>query len=99
MNPYVAINLTINAYDDYIASRFLLNNGYNMQGAILASTAIEKYLKAMLVCIGVDLNKIKVHLDKFEKLKSYFDNTEYADLFTNHFDRAFFEIVSKVYLF
>jgi HEPN domain-containing protein len=45
-------NLTLMAYEDYITSRFLLNNGHTLQGAILASTAIEKYFKAMLVTLG-----------------------------------------------
>ena len=33
------------AYRDYIASRVLINNDYVLQGAILASSAIEKYYK------------------------------------------------------
>lgn len=36
------------AYRDYIAARFLLNNHFIVQGLTLASTAVEKYLKAVI---------------------------------------------------
>jgi HEPN domain-containing protein len=36
------------ADQDYVAARLLLLRGYLLQGAILANTAIEKYLKAVL---------------------------------------------------
>lgn len=32
-------------YDDYIASRQLLNNGLYSQGATLATYAVERYIK------------------------------------------------------
>jgi len=94
-----ARNLILMAYDDYIASRVLLNNKLALQGAIFASTAIEKYLKAILVVLGYDLNKIKFHLDRLPKLKSYFEETEYLELFTKYFDPAFFDQLSKAYSF
>src|ERR1035437_6467092 len=37
---------------DYIAARRLLLDGFLVQGASLANTAIEKYLKASIVCQG-----------------------------------------------
>lgn len=40
------------AHQDYLASRFLLCNGFLAQGASLAATAVEKYLKAVLVLKG-----------------------------------------------
>jgi len=40
------------AYDDYLAARVLLNSGLLLQGAIFASTAIEKHLKALLAFSG-----------------------------------------------
>jgi HEPN domain-containing protein len=92
-------NLTLMAYDDYITSRFLINNGHVLQGAILASTAIEKYFKAMLVALGTPIDKIKVHMDRFDKLKSHLDHSDYYQLFTNHFDEHFFEELRKAYLF
>lgn len=36
------------ADEDYIAARLLLLNGFLKQGAILANTAVEKYLKLLL---------------------------------------------------
>ena len=36
-------------YRDYVAARFLLNNHLIIQGLTLASTAVEKYLKALIV--------------------------------------------------
>lgn len=36
-------------YRDYIAARFLLNNKFIIQGLTLASTALEKYLKSLIV--------------------------------------------------
>ena len=41
-----------NAYEDYLASRTLLNHNLIVQGAILANTAIEKYFKAILTFKG-----------------------------------------------
>lgn len=37
---------------DYVAARRLLLDGLLVQGASLANTAIEKYLKALIVCQG-----------------------------------------------
>ena len=48
-------------FDDYLASRVLLNNQLLTQGAILASTAIEKYIKALMVMYG---NESHGHLKK-----------------------------------
>jgi len=45
-NGYALMDL---AYRDYIAARFLLNNHFIVQGLTLASTAVEKYLKAVIV--------------------------------------------------
>ena len=36
-------------YRDYIAARLLLNNHMIIQGLTLASTSVEKYLKALIV--------------------------------------------------
>lgn len=40
------------AYKDYLAARVLLNADLLVQGAVLASTAIEKYFKALLAFRG-----------------------------------------------
>ncbi|WP_324711240.1 hypothetical protein [Pseudomonas citronellolis] len=39
-------------YKDYLGARVLLSSGLLLQGAILASTAVEKYLKAVLAFRG-----------------------------------------------
>ena len=49
------------AYKDYLAARILLNAGLPLQGGVLASTAIEKYFKAILTFYG---NKSHGHLKK-----------------------------------
>ena len=47
------------AFDDYLAARVLLLTRLPLQGAVLASTAIEKYLKAVL---AFRRQKRRVHL-------------------------------------
>jgi hypothetical protein len=49
------------AYKDYLAARVLFNANLLLQGAVLASTAIEKYLKAILAFRG---NESHGHLKK-----------------------------------
>ena len=79
-------------FDDYIASRHLLNNKLIMQGVTLASTAVEKYLKAVLATFG----KVKkVHLDRLDVLKNQLKEC-YTD-FTDKFDERFLEILGKAY--
>lgn len=55
-----AMHLRQGGYLDYVAARLLLLNGLEIQGLILASTCMEKYLKAVLATTG---KKTKVHLD------------------------------------
>jgi hypothetical protein len=57
------------AFKDYIAARMLLNNNMLLQGAGLASSAIEKYLKAYALFAGKPLRR---HLDPefIESLKN-----------------------------
>jgi len=49
------------ALDDYIAARLLLREGLLAQGVAVASTAVEKQLKALLAIHGIYSKK---HLDK-----------------------------------
>jgi hypothetical protein len=49
------------AYKDYLGARVLLNAGLLPQGAVLASTAVEKYFKAILAFRG---NESRGHLSK-----------------------------------
>lgn len=48
-----SIAFALLAYQDYLASRLLLINGFLEQGVGLAATAVEKYLKAILAIKGV----------------------------------------------
>lgn len=56
-----AHSYTVLGYKDYIGARCLLRDGHLYQGAVLASTAVEKYLKAVLLIFG---EKGHGHLDK-----------------------------------
>ncbi|WPV67038.1 hypothetical protein [Chitinophaga sp. LS1] len=92
------INLTLglinNAYSDYIAARVLLNKDLIIQGAILASTAIEKYLKVLIcACTG---KIVQIHLTKLEEIKAQIEKIGYSVLFEK-IDLKFLEILSKVY--
>jgi len=96
MQAEKAINFFLLAYQDYIASRFLLNNCYYMQGLTLASSAVEKYFKGMLCILGREPKR--VHLDKINVLKSAFEGTEIYGLL-DYLDSAFLEVLSKAYQF
>jgi len=85
------------AYDDYIAARFLLNNDYPAQGVTLAATAIEKYFKAMLA--GMNIPFKWIHLDELEKIKRKFDGSQYAELFTKYLDSTFLTVLGDAYKF
>jgi HEPN domain. len=92
----LATNLIHAGYLDYIAARFLLNNDFIIQGATLASSAVEKYLKAVLVLTTGSSKKI--HLDRFAELKDAFKDSSHNDLL-NHLDDIFLEILGKIYRF
>jgi hypothetical protein len=53
-------------YRDYIGARFLLNNKFIIQGLTLASTALEKYLKSLIVLTSKEKEKYNYHLDNIE---------------------------------
>jgi len=82
-------------YRDYIAARFLLNNRFIIQGLTLASTAIEKYLKALIVFTSNKQEKYNVHLDNIGKLKNILQKNN-CDVFKN-FDPIFIKILEDVY--
>jgi hypothetical protein len=93
------INLTLGylrtAYNDYIAARVLLNRGYTLQGAMLASTAIEKYFKAA-ICLWTG-EILKVHMDRFEVIKKQVVEMGYGVLIEK-IDPQFFDLMSKAYV-
>ncbi|TJY34681.1 HEPN domain-containing protein [Pontimicrobium aquaticum] len=80
-------------YRDYIAARFLLNNHLIIQGLTLASTSVEKYLKAIIVFNLKDNERYHYHLDRFEELKNLLSKVG-SDI-TEEFDAVFLEILQN----
>ena len=78
------------AYKDYLGARVLLNAGLLSQGAVLSSTAIEKYFKAILAFRG---NEAPGHLSKrhINSAKNYDKNlaTALNDDFLTLLQRAY----------
>lgn len=80
-----------NAYEDYLASRILLNHNLILQGAILANTSIEKYFKAILTFKG---DKIK----HTHSIKSLLPSIQNYDLkLYNNLDKEFIEQLDSCY--
>jgi HEPN domain-containing protein len=82
-------------YRDYLAARFLLNNEFIIQGLTLASSAVEKYLKALIVLTSKDKEKYNYHLDKLNKLKALLEKNN-QDV-TKEFDPLFLNILENAY--
>lgn len=82
------------AYRDYIAARFLLNNEFVIQGLTLASAAVEKYLKSIIVFHSVENKNYYYHFDNLHKLKNALLNI--YDI-TETFDPVFLSILEKAY--
>ncbi|KZS41902.1 hypothetical protein AWE51_00200 [Aquimarina aggregata] len=82
-------------YRDYIAARFLLNNHLIIQGLTLASTSVEKYLKALIVFNLKKKEKYNYHLDRFESLKKLLSKVN-NDV-TLEFDTVFIEILQNAF--
>jgi hypothetical protein len=82
------------AYNDYIAARVLLNKGYTLQGATLASTAIEKSFKAAIVLFTG--KRPNIHMDKFDKIKKEVVDMGY-EVLIDKMDPKFIDILCKVY--
>lgn len=81
-------------YLDYIAARFLLNNNFMEQGITLSSTAVEKYIKAVLASYGVT-KPVHLHeLNKLEKLLKSKGITLLDDL-----DLAYLGLLGRSYRF
>ncbi len=78
------------AYKDYLAARVLFNAQLPVQGAVLASTAVEKYFKAILAFRG---NKSQGHLKKahFNAVKN-FDSRLWSAL-----NEEFLTLLQRVY--
>lgn len=82
-------------YRDYIAARFLLNNHYIVQGLTLASTAVEKYLKAIIVFNLQEREWYNYHFDRFEQLKNLLAKVN-SDV-TQEFDPVFVAILENAF--
>lgn len=82
-------------YRDYIAARFLLNNEFIIQGTTLASTAIEKYLKALIIFTSKEEKNYNYHLDNIIKLKAILEKNHYD--ITKNFDPVFLNILENAY--
>ncbi|WP_132053117.1 HEPN domain-containing protein [Pseudocnuella soli] len=82
-------------YRDYIAARFLLNNEFIVQGLTLASTAVEKYLKALIVFTSKKKERYNYHFDNLMKLKTILAKND-QDV-TEKFDPVFLAILEKAY--
>ena len=82
-------------YRDYIAARFLLNNEFIVQGLTLASTAVEKYLKALIVFTSKENENYYYHFDRFHKLKAILDKCHFD--VTKKFDPVFLSILEKAF--
>ncbi len=78
------------AFRDYLAARVLLLSGLTVQGAVLASTGIEKYLKALLAFRG---NKSHGHL-KRAHLNAF---KNYSPRFYATFNEEFLLFLQKFY--
>lgn len=82
-------------YRDYIAARFLLNNHLIVQGLTLASTAVEKYLKAVIAFNLQEKEWYNYHFDRFEKLKNLLSKVN-RDV-TEEFDPLFITVLEKAF--
>lgn len=92
-NDQFARGLMTLGYRDYLASRFLINNGFVIQGVVLASSAVEKYLKLFLAKHGI---KKKVHLNNLDDLKKALEITGYHVIF-DKLDPVFLDLLGKAY--
>lgn len=77
---------------DYLGARCLLLNGLHIQGATLASTALEKYLKCILATTHVKAN---VHLDQLQQFKNL--AVRQGITLFDELDPVFVETLSKAY--
>jgi HEPN domain-containing protein len=90
-NTRRVIRFLNDGFNDYAAARVLLLNGLLQQGAILASTAVEKYFKAMLATHG---NESRGHLKKAQWKAVH---NKYPNLFVK-LNISFLELCQKCYL-
>ena len=96
MTPEVfAQSLLFTAYKDYVAARVLINSSLVIQALTLASSAVEKYIKAYLVAVGKKPKQ--VHLDDLGELKKQFGAAHQNVL--DQIDPNFLSILGKAYAY
>jgi hypothetical protein len=78
------------AYTDYISARTLLRSELPSQGAMMASTAIEKYIKAMLAAHG---QQCSGHL----KAAHWNSLINLSSRWAKEINRDFFDLCAKAY--
>ncbi|RZL94537.1 MAG: HEPN domain-containing protein [Variovorax sp.] len=86
----VVLNYLYLAHEDYVVSRHLLREGYLDHGAMLAATAVEKYLKAVIGFSGIS-NRDHLGNPLF-KLVERCQPQLYASL-----DKTFLKFLQKAY--
>ena len=74
---------------DYLAARKLLTDGFLLQGAALANTALEKYLKALLFLHGEKVVRLHDPLVIYKQVQTCGCSLE--------LDEAFLELLGKSY--
>lgn len=99
INPFekytAATSLMDLGYRDYIAARLLLNHHQIIQGLTLASTAVEKYLKAIIVLSIKENERYHVHMDNVKKLEAILVKNK-VKVFEK-LDPLFLEILQDIY--
>lgn len=85
------VSFLTTGYDDYLSARILINNGLLLQGAILANTAIEKCLKAIVTFMEGKLKYSHKTTLLLEAIKD-FDTKLY-----NQINQPFVALIEKAY--
>ncbi|MBL1457346.1 MAG: hypothetical protein COA34_005690 [Methylophaga sp.] len=88
-----ALNYKVLAFRDYLAARHLLIDDFLLQGILLSSFSIEKYLKAILAVRGIPAGK--KHIDKVNVFKRLFEINSLN--FFDYFDERYLWLLSRVY--
>jgi HEPN domain-containing protein len=90
----LTLGLIRTAYNDYIAARVLLNKNYTLQGVILASAALEKYFKALILYQSGTI--LPLHFDRFDEIEKAVNDIGYS-VVIGKIDPRFIEILTKAY--
>ncbi|MAK67843.1 MULTISPECIES: hypothetical protein [unclassified Methylophaga] len=87
-----ALNYQALAFRDYLAARHLLIDDFLLQGIVLSSISVEKYLKLLLAAKGVRTGK---HIDRLSVFKRLFEM--HLPTFFDAFDEEYLWLLSRVY--